>query len=83
MRHTQPLETDVAAPSPYPADVGFSTTMCQHIKLLDESLRIVVELRFLRDLDNAEIAGHLGIQPAAVGDMLNSALEQLRKSVSE
>lgn len=77
-RHAQPLEVDIAA-VPQVEATSFSSTMRQHLMVLDERLRNVIELRFLHGLDLAEIANRIGGDAPAVDATLNTALLQLRE----
>jgi RNA polymerase sigma-70 factor, ECF subfamily len=46
------------------------------------SMREVVIMHFMNDLDKAEIARLLGLHPSSVGRQINSALSRLRNSLS-
>jgi RNA polymerase sigma factor (sigma-70 family) len=80
---SHPLTRDLPAPAEHAQDRGFSAAMRQRLALLDKPQRTAIELRFLHQLDNAEIADHLDTAPAAVEHILNAALKQLRSSTQE
>jgi RNA polymerase sigma-B factor len=80
-RHSQSLERDLPAPAPHMENLGFTAAMRHRLSLLDEHERIVIELRFVHGLDDAEIAQRLQIDSGTVEDLLNTAIENLRTSM--
>ncbi|MFC3992860.1 sigma-70 family RNA polymerase sigma factor [Actinoplanes siamensis] len=81
-RHSRPLEHDLAAPAAPAQVTGFSSAMQNRLARLQDRQRTVIELRFLHGLDDAEIAESLTISPTSVPDIVNTALAQLRDSIS-
>jgi RNA polymerase sigma-B factor len=81
VRHSQPLEHDLAAPSASSQVPGFSAAMQRRLALLQDRQRAVIELRYLQGFDDAEIAEALNTNPASVPDIVNTALAQLRDSM--
>jgi RNA polymerase sigma factor (sigma-70 family) len=73
-----PAVADVAAPGAPAAGRGADEPLWAAVRALPERQRIAVGLRYVADLDHAEIARRLGTTPAASRRLVSDALATLR-----
>ena len=74
-----------AAPSAPTADVEAhlpDTTLWDAVRALPERQRVAVALRYLADLEHAELSRHLGTTPAATRRLVSDALTTLRAQLA-
>ena len=87
-RLTEPLADDEAIPlallggDPGASDHANAMDLRGAIDTLDETLRLVVVLRYYSGMDATEVGAILGIPPATVRTRLRRALRQLRGQMS-
>jgi RNA polymerase sigma-70 factor (sigma-E family) len=79
----QPLLEDVPASGPDPADAGERADLLAEIRTLPPRQRVVIGLRYLLDLSDADIADALGCAESTVRVHAARALATLRVSRSE
>ncbi|HET9654618.1 MAG TPA: sigma-70 family RNA polymerase sigma factor [Kineosporiaceae bacterium] len=79
----RPPGTPASGPagSPDPADLPVGEDLWAAVRALPERQRTAVALRYVADLDHAEIAQLLGTTPAATRRLVSDALAVLRRAV--